>query len=274
MKSNKATNYISRLELRHKEIFDTTEIKMPGLLDLPVETRLEIYRKLPKRERIVHSWNVLATPWKWTCRSVYRLQLQILCVNRQIFSEAKLVMYEENLWLFELDLSKIHWDPEHYRAKYQQLPNTLVFQHLKNIRISYLLDGKAENICLWPAVLHAFLKKMFKILAKAPALRHIEIEWRDTHSMNLSSQESWEPLSKIYGPTTEQAWKLLLQPLALLPKNISFSVGEIEIWICQGRSGIGWKVESAEDWVKDLLKDAMSRRGIQDLGRTFALMEI
>lgn len=163
--------------------------KLPGLLRLPVEIRLEIYRHLVKQRPADHPFDGLAIT-----SAAYTFDPGVLHLNKQIASEAKRVFYAENTWKVIVS----------YNFNYFRLLNGLAalrqqsfLPHMRRFHLRFDLCNKVlkeypsfglTEYCL-QTKLNA--EKTCRVLAALPALQVVEISWVDDTQGGSWEQKRW-----------------------------------------------------------------------------------
>ena len=196
--------------------------KMARFLDLALETRLEIYRHLPKEKRPNLEPKAAPKPTRWIFRPVDDLQLALLSVSRQIRSEAIIVLYEENRWQFNVDISSIYDDPSPVLSAYELIPEKPWFPHLRHIQIMYHLNCPEMKLSAQFSACQPLVSQIFEILGKAPRVKSLEIVWNDVYLPSGTVFRARDGFA---------AWKALLVPLAEFSRTATFSIRTLEnLW--------------------------------------------
>ncbi|MCJ1336022.1 hypothetical protein MMC09_001297 [Bachmanniomyces sp. S44760] len=180
----------------------------PGFLRIPLEIRHEIYRLLTRPGTRYKPFSDLDVT-----SADHGFDPTILCVNSQIYTEAKSILYGENTWQVN-----INYDFNYFHLE-SGLDNLRRSPHLVYFRIFHL------RFCLQGGILTAYpsfgLKsyceaiqgmgmRVCQVLSGAPGLRLVEVSWTDS--------------------TWESGWEVkrgVLDVLKVLPDEVLFRVGRV-----------------------------------------------
>ncbi|MCJ1364110.1 hypothetical protein MMC16_003219 [Acarospora aff. strigata] len=182
--------------------------KRSRFLDLPIELRYEIYRKLKNNDPRHHPFEGLAIT-----SAAYGFPSPILRVNKQLLTEAKRVFYGENIWDVLIGYNFNYFRPDPGLEALRQSPH---LPHMRRFRLTYVLDGALlkeypsfglERYCYQ---IRVNATKICRVLLQAPALQLLELSWIDTVE---------------YGGWDRK--QLLLEPLSLLKDVCVTRVGDV-----------------------------------------------
>lgn len=177
-------------------------------LELPLELRNEIYRKLKSKEPKYNPFEGLKIT-----SAAYAFHPNILRVNKQIFTEATRVFYGENTWDVLVGYNFNYFRPDPGLDKLTSSPH---LAHLRKFRLTYVLKGTLleeypsfglERYC-YQIRINAI--KICRVLLQVPGLHTVEISWIDT-----VSNGSWDEKQKV------------LEPLSLLKDVCVTRVGDV-----------------------------------------------
>ncbi|KAI4126411.1 MAG: hypothetical protein LQ347_004985 [Umbilicaria vellea] len=163
--------------------------QLPGLLRLPVEIRLEIYRHLLKHRPLDHPFDGLAIT-----SAAYTFDPAALHLNKQIASEAKRVFYGENTWKVVIS----------FNFNYFRLLNGLAalrqrsfLPHMRRFHLRFDLCNKMLNeypsfgLVEYCHQTKLNAEKTCRVLAALPALQVVEISWVDDTHGGSWEQKRW-----------------------------------------------------------------------------------
>lgn len=177
-------------------------------LELPLELRNEIYRKLRSKEPRYNPIEGLKIT-----SAAYTFHPTILRANKQILTEAMRVFYGENLWDVLVDYNFNYFRPDPRLDKISLSP---YLAHMRKFRLTYVLKGTLleeypsfglERYC-YQIRINAI--KICRALLQVPGLQLVEISWIDT-----VSNGSWDVKQKV------------LEPLSLLKDVCVARVGDV-----------------------------------------------
>ena len=164
-------------------------------LELPLELRNEIYRKLKGKEPKYHPFEGLKIT-----SAAYAFHPTILRASKQILTEATRVFYGENIWdvLVGYDFNYFRHDPG-----LDKLSLSPHLAHMRKFRLTFVLKGTLleeypsfglERYCYQ---IRTNAIKVCRVLLQAPGLQLVEISWIDTVSNGnwVTKQKVLEPLS-------------------------------------------------------------------------------
>jgi hypothetical protein len=177
-------------------------------LELPLELRNEIYRKLKSKEPKYNPFKGLQIT-----SAAYAFHPTILRANKQILTEATRVFYGENLWdvLVGYNFKYFRRDPG-----LDKLILSPHLAHMRKFRLTFVLKGTLleeypsfglERYCYQ---IRTNAIKICRVLLQVPGLHTVEISWIDT-----VSHGSWDEKQKV------------LEPLSLLKDVCVTRVGDV-----------------------------------------------
>ena len=162
-------------------------------LELPLELRNEIYRKLKSKEPKYNPFEGLKIT-----SAAYAFHPTILRANKQILTEAMRVFYGENIWdvLVGYNFNYFRADPG-----LDKLSRSPHLAHMRKFRLTYVLKGTlleeypsfGLERYLYQIRVNAI--KICRVLLQVPGLQLVEISWIDT-----VSHGSWDRKQKVLEP--------------------------------------------------------------------------
>ena len=176
---------------------------MATFMTLPTELRLQIYRELfVSKPRIWRMGQQLRGPV--TCYNGRTFHTAILGVSRKIYGEAKSVLYGDTTWTLHIYLifigSKIHGSD--VDSALHSLSRSKEFRYVRACILDIRLFRGQEhsNRFMGDHVLRANIKTVRQALLRAPALRDIEVSWRNYFSLDPTETRcrSLEPLDQLH----------------------------------------------------------------------------
>lgn len=177
-------------------------------LELPLELRNEIYRKLKSKEPKYNPFEGLKIT-----SAAYAFHSTILRANKQILIEAMRVFYGENTWDVLVGYNFNYFRPDPGLDKLILSPH---LTHMRKFRLTYVLKGTLleeypsfglERYC-YQIRINAI--KICRVLLQVPGLHTVEVSWIDT-----VSKGSWDEKQKV------------LEPLSLLKDICVVRVGDV-----------------------------------------------
>ena len=162
---------------------------LPGILRIPVEIRLEVYRYLIRHSPRDHPFDGLAIT-----SAAYSFHSAVLNLNKQINEEAKRVFYGENTWKVLIS----------YNFNYFRLLNGLAalrqqsfFSYMRRFHLHFhlsgyvLKDSPSFSLTEYCHQTKLNAEKTCRVLAALPALRVVEISWIDTTQGACWEEKRW-----------------------------------------------------------------------------------
>ena len=201
---------------------------MAGLLDLPLELRIQIYRELSAKCQIPLIRPTLAP------RSGERLQCSVLSVNRQIYDESKQVLYGESSWIVTVGLDTVPTIFPTY------LNHTSYIRKILFVIVPHgchRLDYGLRRLPL------RGVHDSCSLVRSLPNVRMVMVSINNGYSfpiycsaiigaMNSSSrslQEAWRNLYWLNVKIFDYDMSKILEPLAQLPQKIALRKGTIDL---------------------------------------------